>query len=307
MKRRKGFTLIELLVVIAIIAILMSILMPGLRAAREQAKKVTCMANLKGLGTSIAMYLVENENRLPMARPLDTKASKGFNSYGVWDNQWTIDYFGDSKPYYEYEPRHINTYHPALTVSGYNPYGSAGSAYWGVAFRDYSDRKDLYHCPDGGLCDDWGIPGSIGLGTDAFQQYFYYSSYGNVRLNNGLKVSSADRLPEELVYAFDSMEQTCEGSFQNIPGDIPAPPRHFVGSLSATDGVDWNLNQWRDTPRPRYGGPNYGFWQVFRHSDRFCNALWMDSHVSNFVTDGLDDFGEDIDERWFVYFKAGYK
>ena len=63
-KKYKGFTLIELLVVIAIIAILMSILMPGLRAAREQARKVTCQANMRGIGNSIAMYLMENKNKL---------------------------------------------------------------------------------------------------------------------------------------------------------------------------------------------------------------------------------------------------
>ena len=111
MKKHKGFTLIELLVVIAIIAILMSILMPGLRAAREQSKRVACMANLKGLGTSIAMYLMENENRLPMGRSGDSKTAKVYNSWGVWDNQWTIDYHGDPNPYYEYQPKHIHTYY----------------------------------------------------------------------------------------------------------------------------------------------------------------------------------------------------
>ncbi len=52
----RGFTLIELLVVIAIIAVLMGILVPSLRKAREQAKKVECRSNMKQVGTAIAMY-----------------------------------------------------------------------------------------------------------------------------------------------------------------------------------------------------------------------------------------------------------
>ncbi|MFC1766613.1 type II secretion system protein, partial [Planctomycetota bacterium] len=47
MKIRKAFTLIELLVVIAVIAVLMGILMPSLRMAREQARSMVCSSNLK--------------------------------------------------------------------------------------------------------------------------------------------------------------------------------------------------------------------------------------------------------------------
>ncbi|MBN1972060.1 MAG: type II secretion system protein [Sedimentisphaerales bacterium] len=52
----RGFTLIELLVVIAIIAVLMGILMPSLRKAREQARKVTCRSYMKQIATAIGMY-----------------------------------------------------------------------------------------------------------------------------------------------------------------------------------------------------------------------------------------------------------
>ncbi|MFI4911902.1 MAG: prepilin-type N-terminal cleavage/methylation domain-containing protein [Sedimentisphaeraceae bacterium JB056] len=60
-----GFTLIELLVVISIIAVLMSVLLPSLRKARESAKKVVCGNNLRQIGYALTMYGQGNKNKLP--------------------------------------------------------------------------------------------------------------------------------------------------------------------------------------------------------------------------------------------------
>jgi len=66
-EHKRGFTLIELLVVIAIIAILMAILMPALQRVKEQAREMTCRANLRQYGIVQTMYLDDNDDRYPPA------------------------------------------------------------------------------------------------------------------------------------------------------------------------------------------------------------------------------------------------
>jgi prepilin-type N-terminal cleavage/methylation domain-containing protein/prepilin-type processing-associated H-X9-DG protein len=66
MRRQRAFTLIELLVVIAIIAILAAILFPVFAQAREKARAVSCLSNIKQIGLATVMYVQDYDETFPM-------------------------------------------------------------------------------------------------------------------------------------------------------------------------------------------------------------------------------------------------
>ena len=73
---KRGFTLIELLVVIAIVALLMAILLPALRKAREQAMDAICRSNLRQIGLGAELYAEDYDSCIPR--------SKSSGPYGAW-------------------------------------------------------------------------------------------------------------------------------------------------------------------------------------------------------------------------------
>lgn len=92
---RRGFTLIELLVVVAIIAMLMSILLPSLGAAREAARAVVCGQRLRDLGNGMGTYFTENRDWIP---GYNTSGFKILSSVGHVDK-----YYGSDVPVQGYD------------------------------------------------------------------------------------------------------------------------------------------------------------------------------------------------------------
>lgn len=148
-----GFTLIELLVVVAIIALLISILLPSLQKARDLAKNVLCMSNVRPIGTGIAIYT--NDFSVIPAAYVENATMK-FPSY--WDNFW----------------------HTRLIRHGYLP----GS----IRDDGYCEINDVFHCPSVDLITEESLKASHGAAEGAWrwQMQVYgmrnYSQYaeGNV-------------------------------------------------------------------------------------------------------------------------------
>jgi prepilin-type N-terminal cleavage/methylation domain-containing protein len=68
-----AFTIIELLVVVSIISLLLAVLVPALRKAKEQTRATICMSNLKQWSLSYQIYATENNSKYPPAEPQNTK------------------------------------------------------------------------------------------------------------------------------------------------------------------------------------------------------------------------------------------
>lgn len=116
----RAFTLIEVLVVVAIIALLVSILLPSLAAAREQARVVVCKTRLAELFKGHAFYAHDNKNHFP-----------DFD-YWLWD--------GDGGS--------LKSYFPSLyaKTGGVRPTDSRRWVEFGLIFK-YVRDKEVYFCP----------------------------------------------------------------------------------------------------------------------------------------------------------------
>ncbi len=146
-----GFTLVELLVTISVIAVLMAILMPFVRRAREQARMAVCKANLRSLSTAIHIYANNNDGKL-------VPGDHGM-SWAVWAVASEATY-GDSN---NYQP--VNLGHLLDTEALPTPHDNDS-----VLFCPSNRLPDMSQ-PGEGFKDYWGVEGAT-----AITSYMYNTS-----------------------------------------------------------------------------------------------------------------------------------
>lgn len=205
LRNNKAFTLIELLVVIAIIAILAAILFPVFARARENARRSSCMSNLKQIGLGVMQYTQDYDEKYPY-------------NWGDGTSTTPTVYVNDSSS-------------PGYSLKTKPQAGGAAQRYftWMDFIYPYVKSTQVFVCPSAtsdATAPSYGYSGAIG----GFMRYKYDGSTvpGATTPRTAAALSAVQR-PSEVYMIMDY-----NSAYGYIAGadDVPAFARSTVKSTN---------------------------------------------------------------------------
>ncbi|MGD0113166.1 MAG: type II secretion system protein [Armatimonadota bacterium] len=261
MSRRRGFTLIELLVVISIIAILAAMLFPVFARAREAARKIQCLSNVKNIAMAFQMYLTDYDRFPPSLSTSaynDVQALLAAANAGR-GNKMCQSRADQSDPYLRW-PVILDEYiknrdvwncpSPRLSEPYdvvFDPGGINGWAHW-MANHPFSgwSGQYLYHPCETYFPGSWG--GAITDSVTSFQEVSYIGSEGAAEAQG----------------AYGGSIGTTEGNNTDVRTSQINDPAHFVVAGDSASPQMWspNLDAWDQCGlwAAQAGGCNYADW-----------------------------------------------
>lgn len=204
--KRRAFTLIELLVVISIIAVLAAILFPVFARARENARRTSCLNNLKQIGLGMMMYAQDYDETYPPYQRTSSEAppfpfwqtnrwewahmifpyTKNTQVYRCPNGNDTSNYFGNYGV--NYHLLHGTPVKLSTVITSSNTYMimDSGRGYI-TAGRAYSAPDGAFYLPGAGTV----APGLVDLITTGSSGW-YQSDYMTGRHFHGINIAYAD-------------------------------------------------------------------------------------------------------------------
>lgn len=222
MKKRVPFTLIELLIVIAIIAILAALLLPALSSAKEYAKTLACLNNLKQCGMAESMYNTDFDDWFSPGREWEYCL---FPYCGTVNNDFSRWRYSNAKDPSEYQ-KAAPFKCPTVTVN--SDYESPGCAGKGIVFHTAI-----------------GADGNWYVGDFQRASALHGTEFADSSTSDSYRWRKASQLAHSPSEVLNQAEANNEGSIRLDYAKTFNMRRHNYGASTNLLYVDGHANNWR--------------------------------------------------------------